>query len=217
MINKPRFTSQFSQTVIISTMLSILFNTIGILVLLFIFWKRLKEDYISNMIFTTSFYILVGVALASLLSFYIVPAWWFWVNILGIAAGLTLGIVRYRLKVFETIDALVPGMFFWLSMHFLRNAISVSDIASLIAFAALMILIVLFFVLDNQYKKFAWYKSGRIGFSGLTVLGAFFLARAIVAASFPNVLSFVGKADIIISSIMAFFSFLSVYNLSRRN
>lgn len=196
-------------------MLAVIFNAIGILVFLFIFWKRLKEDYVSNMIFTTSFYTLLGALAGHLVSFYFLPEWWFWTSLLGLSLGLVVGILRYRLRTFETIDAFVPGLFFWLSMVYLKDAILNYNLSSLFAFIALLSFMVIYFVLDNHYKRFAWYRSGRIGFSGFTLLGVFFLVRSLVAATFPNVLSFVGTPDIIISAVMAFSSFLSVFNLSR--
>lgn len=197
-------------------MLSVLLNTLGVLVFLFIFWRRLREDYVPGMIFTTSFYILTGVFAGILFSFYFISDWWFWLSILGFALGLGLGVLRFRLRFFETLDALVPGGFFWLSMHYLKDSISSSDLPSLIAFAVLFVLMVLFFILDGRYKRFSWYKSGRIGFAGLTMLGVFFLIRAVIAATFPHVLSFVGTTDIIVSSTFAFFAFLSVFNLARQ-
>jgi hypothetical protein len=216
MINLSQFASQFSQTVIINNMLPIFLNTLGALIFLFIFWKRLKEDYVSSMIFTTAFYMLVGILLGRLVSFYFVPKWWFWTESLGLATGLSLGILRHKLRVFESIEAVVPGLLVWLSLFFLENAIDESSLSSLFSSLVVILFVVLFFFLDNRYKGFAWYKSGRIGFSGLTALGVFFLARAVVAATFPYVLSFVGTWDAIISSIIAFFAFLTVFNLARQ-
>lgn len=197
-------------------MLSAFLNTLGALVFLFIFWKRLKEDYVSSMIFTTAFYMFVGLLLGRLASFYLIPKWWFWTESLGLATGFSFGILRYKLRVFESIEAAVPGLFVWLSLFFLESAINESSLSSLFSSLVVFLLVLLFFFLDSRYKGFAWYKSGRIGFSGLTVLGVFFLARAIVAASFPYVLSFVGTWDAIVSSIIAFFAFLTVFNLARQ-
>jgi hypothetical protein len=177
---------------------------------------RLREDYVSGMIFTTAFYILVGVFAGILVSFYFLTPWWFWLSVSGFLLGLGAGVLRFKLRFFETLDALTPGALFWLSMHYIENAISGSNLASLIAFGFLILLMVLFYVLDSRYKRLSWYKSGRIGFAGLTVLGTFFLTRAVVAATFPFVLSFVGTADIIMSSVFAFFAFLSVFNLARQ-
>lgn len=198
-------------------MLTVVFNTFGIFFFLFIFWKRLKEDYVSNMLFTMAFYIIVGVFLGRAASFYFLPQWWFWTSFVGLLLGYFIGILRYKLKVFESMDALVPGIIFWLSFYFLQGAIVTSNLPGLLASVYLLVLGILYFIFDKHYKSFSWYKSGRIGFSGLTVLGILFLSRAIVAATFPNVLSFVGTLDVILSAVIAFIAFLSVFNLARKN
>jgi len=42
-------------------MLGVIFLFLGIIIFLFFFWKRLKEDYSSERIFSTAFYILFGI------------------------------------------------------------------------------------------------------------------------------------------------------------
>jgi hypothetical protein len=175
----------------------------------------MKEDYVSKMIFTTSFYIIIGIFLGKIAAFYFFPQWWFWTSLLGLALGFSIGVLRFKLKVFESIDALNPGIIIWVSLYFLLNATLFSNLTSFWVFLNLIVLVSLYYVLDKHYKSFSWYRSGRIGFSGLTVLGIFFLSRAAVAATFPNVLSFVGTADIIISAVIAFCSFLVLFNLSK--
>lgn len=129
-------------------------------------------------------------------------------------AGLTLGILRYHLKVFESLEAAVISLLPWLGLIFLSDSIKASELSSLIGSLVIFSLIILFFLFDKHYKKFSWYKSGRIGFSGLTISGLFFLVRTAVAASFPFVLSFGGMHDVYLSGIVAFASFLAVFNLA---
>jgi hypothetical protein len=87
---------------------------------------------------------------------------------------------------------------------------------SLLAAVATLILIVTFYFFETKYKNFSWYKSGKVGFSGLAVLGIFFLVRALVALSFSFVLSFAGKFESVFSGITAFLFFLGVFNLARQ-
>ena len=47
-------------------------------------------------------------------------------------------------------------------------------------------------------------------------MGAFFLARAVVAMVLPFMLSFSGKYEVFLSGIVAFFSFMGVFNLARQ-
>lgn len=193
----------------------ILFDFLGIVVFLFFFWRRLKDDYASETIFSVSFYMLVGITLAAYSSRLISASFWFWLAFLGASLGLLLGVLRYRLRVFETIEAGAISLMPWLGLIFLQDSIKNSSLTSLGAFLVVFALIILFFFLDSHYKGFSWYRSGRIGFSGLSVLGLFFLIRAFIAIAIPNVLSFSGKYEVILSATLAFISFLSFFNLAR--
>lgn len=194
---------------------NILTTLVGIILFLFLFWKRLKEDYPSSQIFTTSFYVLVGVLLGFLVSLKVSPQSWFWFELIGIILGLGVGILRYKLRFFEVLEALTLGLLPWLALVFLRDSIINSSLASFLSFFAVTCLITLFAFLDSHYKNFSWYRSGRIGFSGLTTLGTFFLLRAAVASFFPFVISFVGKYEAILSGVAAFGFFLATFNLAR--
>lgn len=196
-------------------LLSFTTGLVGILVFLFIFWKRLKEDYASAMIFATSFYVILGIIAGQIIAGKFFPVWWFWFDLLGICLGLVFGILRFKLRIFETLEASVISLLPWLSLVFLKDSIKNSIMVSFFAFLVITFLIFLFMIFDRHYKKFTWYKSGRIGFSGLTTLGMFFLVRALVAATFSNMISFVGETDAIFSGVLAFLSFLAVFTLAR--
>jgi len=199
---------------------------IGLLPFLFFFWRRLKEDYTSGQIFTAGFYIIFSVfffILAFTLGIprviaaspiYSPSGLWFWGAVLGLMIGLGLSIWKLNLKFFETLEAGILGSFFWLAVIFLINSVRDSSVVSLTAFGVSAALILLFFFLDGRYKKFTWYRSGKIGFSGLAVAGTFFFVRAAVALFFPFVLSFVGKLDALISGSISFILFLLLYNLA---
>lgn len=192
------------------------FNIFGVIVFLYLFWKRLKEDYPANQIFSTAFYMLLGALFISLLAKRTIPEWWFWTNLSGLFLGLLLGIVRYKLRIFETIEAAAISLLPWFGLYFLGDSVKTAQISSFIGFLIISGLVSLFFVFDAHYKNFTWYKSGRIGFSGLTTLGLFFLLRATFASFFPDVVSFVGKYDALISAVVSFASFLAVFNLARK-
>jgi hypothetical protein len=194
----------------------ILFVLLGLFIFLFAFWKRLKEDYLSAQIFSTSLYILLGILLGNMISFKFFPDWWFWLSMAGIVIGFSIGIIKYRLKFFETTEALVISSLPGFSLILLDDSMNSSNPVSFVGFLIILLLILSFLFLDAHYKKFTWYKSGKIGFSGFTILGLFFLIRAAIASAFPNVLSFAGKPDIYLSAMIAFVSFLIVFNLSRQ-
>ncbi|MBI4153616.1 hypothetical protein HY503_01290 [Candidatus Woesebacteria bacterium] len=194
---------------------SIAVTLAGIVLFLFLFWRRLKEDYPSNQIFTTAFYVLGGILLGYAVSLKVSPASWFWIELAGIILGFALGILRYKLRFFEVLEALLLGLLPWLGFIYLRDSIENSSLHSFLAFFATACLITLFAFLSSHYKHFAWYKSGRIGFSGLATLGTFFLVRAAFASFFPFVISFIGKYEAILSGAAAFIFFLATFNLAR--
>ena len=195
---------------------NILVSLSGIIIFLLVFWKRLKEDYASNQIFTTSFYVLSGVALGYFISRRFLPNAWFWLVLGGIMLGLTLAVLRFKLKPFEAVEALTVGLLPWLGLLYLKDSIDHSSLSSFLAFFAVTCLLTLFSYLDNHYKNFSWYKSGRIGFAGLTTLGLFFLIRGMFASFFPFVISFLGRHEAIISGVSAFVLFLLTFNLARK-
>lgn len=195
---------------------SVASSLLGIVIFLFIFWNKQREDYPSGEIFSTSFYILLGIGLGYILSRNFFAPWWFWAGLVGMAAGLGLGLLRFRFRFFETFEALVIGILPWLSLVFLSDSISSSSIFSFAAFVVIVGLMALYHFLDRHYKSFSWYRSGRIGFSGLTVAGVFFLIRGVVASFFPFVLSFVVSVEAILSGVTAFTLFLLTFNLARQ-
>lgn len=195
---------------------TILLNLAGIIFFLFLFWKKLKEDYDSESIFTFAVFMAVGIGITSAISQRILPQWWFWASCFGASLGFILGRLKFKFRFFESLEAATIGLLPWLSFIFLQDAISSTSLPSLLAFIVLLLIIVFYIFLDAHYKKFTWYKSGKVGFSGLTTLGVLFLIRTAVAAGFPSMLSFLGPIDSIISGVIAFTSFLLVFNLSRQ-
>jgi hypothetical protein len=186
---------------------------VGVVLYFYNFWLRLKEDYISNLIFSTSFYSLFGMSLFVFISRLFLPQWWFWLGMLGAGLGLLLGIMRFNLRIFETIESAVISylillIFVYSALNFLGNTTGLQ--MALISLGYYL----LFLVFDKHYKGFTWYKSGRVGFSGMAVAGLFFVGRAFVAIFSDGVVSFVDN-DVILSGIISFISFLMLYNLSR--
>jgi len=194
----------------------ILLNITGVLFFFFLFWKKLKEDYDSESIFTFAVFIAAGIGIFSFISQRILPLWWFWASCLGATLGFIVGRLKFKFRFFESLEATTIGLLPWLSFIFLQDAISSTSLPSLIAFIVLLLVIAFYTFLDAHYKKLTWYKSGKVGFSGLTTLGVLFLIRTAVAAGFPSMLSFLGPIDSIISGVIAFTSFLLVFNLSRQ-
>lgn len=194
---------------------SILINFLGVLAFLFFFWRRLKEDYPANEIFSTAFLMITGIGLGTWLSRSYFPAWFFWTALAGAALGFTIGLFRFQFRFHESLEAAGVSALPWLSILFLRDSTASASLVSLFGFLITLFLFGAFYVLDIHYKKLTWYRSGRVGFAGLAVSGAFFLIRAGVAIFYPYVLTFAGRIDALISAIVAFVFFLLIYNLSK--
>lgn len=189
---------------------------LGSLIFLFIFWKKLREDYAGVQVFNSAIYILLGVFIGYFLAIKFYQPIWFWSGFFGLLAGLLLAEVRYKFRFFETLEAIVIGALPGLSLVFLSDSIKTSSIYSFIAFGVVVLLMGLYYYLDKYYKTFSWYRSGRIGFSGLSVAGLLFLLRALFALPFSFVLSFVNRYEVILSSVTAFIFFLLTFNLARK-
>src|SRR4030042_5727608 len=186
---------------------------IGILGFLFLSWRRLKEDYTSAIIFSFSFLLLAFIALGSLIGILLgrslaasnifnPQGLWFWGAFIFGSIGFAIcfftprGLAHFRMRLLETLEAVGLGFIF------LFFCISFGK--SILFSVAVGILIPFFFVINARYKSFSWYTSGKVGFAGLAVLGIFFLIRAIVALIDPTMISFIGKLDAILSSVVAF-------------
>ncbi len=185
--------------------ITILVNIFAFFVFLFVVWKRLKEDYSSENVFSLCFVTASGLFLGYVAASLFAPRYWFWTEILGILLGFVFLLIKIRLKFYETLEALFIAFLTWFGIYWVYLFIKTPTMTSFLATLLVACFIVLFYLLDGNYKNFAWYRSGRIGFSGLVTAGLFFLARSAV----------VEKVDAYLSGITSFVIFLLVYNLSR--
>jgi len=199
----------------VQILIKIFFTFLASLFFLFGIWNRLKEDYPAEKIFTLGFYTLLGIALGSILADNFFPSWWFWLSLLGAFVASVFGITRFKMRFFETIEALVYGLIILLLLVSLYQLIVFEASIWTYSFLFLAVMILIFHLLDRSYKKFSWYRSGRVGFTGMAILGLFFLSRSLLVLTLPNVVSFVGRIDAVLSAAISFFSFLAIFNLSR--
>lgn len=211
-----------------STVLLVLTNILGSLVFLFFLWKKLHEDYQSTKVFLTGFYIIGGILIGFIVSlFFVTPALhklyffdpkglWFWGSFIGASVSLTLSLIHFKMRFFEGLEAVSLGIFFWLFIFLLSYSLIYKNSFVLVFSGIVAVLIFVFFYIDKKYKSFGWYKSGKVGFTGLGLLALFFLVRSGIAIVNPYMLSFIGKIDALISAILSFVFFLSLYNLSNK-
>lgn len=194
----------------------IAFIFLGSLLFLFVFWKRLKEDYSSEIIFQSSLFILTGLFIGFILSKTFIPEWFFWLSFLGSLTGMALSIFKFRLRFYETSEALFLSSIPFVSLMFFVDSVTNSSLNSFLAFAGTLVLIFLAFWFDTNYKNYSWYKSGRVGFAGFAISSIFFTTRMIIAISGIGVLSFVGKLEVFASGIVAFTLLLLLFYLGRK-
>jgi len=199
--------------------------TIGIFGSLFLFWRELKEDYDNNQIFSfgllVSISVIVGFLVGLILktkvqgsNIFSSTGLWFWTSFIAGVIGWTIAYFKFKLKFFETLEASAVGFIFFIFVTNLINSLQPVNIKAILFALFSGLLVLIFYMLDSRYKRFSWYKSGRVGFSGLAILGIFFLIRAVVAMVDPSMVSFVGKTDAIVDSVVSFIFFLTLYNLS---
>ncbi len=194
----------------------IIYTTFAVLIFLYVFWRRLKEDYTQNQIFTTAFYILLGLVFGNILADALLPIWLFWLSFLGASLGMFLGIYRFKLRVFEVVEATVIGGLVLLFANYIFDWLVTKQLFSGLGAVIIILLMTAFWFLNKHYKRFTWYKSGKVGFSGMTILGTFFLIRTIIAIVLPHMISFVGSMDALISGTLSFLAFITLYNLARQ-
>jgi hypothetical protein len=188
---------------------------LGILVFLFIFWKRLKEDYSAEIIFKSATYILVGIGVALTIASNLFPLWFFWASLMGGLLGFSFAILKFRVKFYETLEALIMASLPWLGLVFLMDSAIKGSLSSFLAFAFMLIMMFVSYYFDTHYKRFGWYKSGRIGFAGISVAVIIFLIRSVIAITKVPVLSFVGSSEVTVSGAMAIVSSVLLFNLGR--
>jgi len=193
-----------------------LLGFLGVIVFLFIFWKRLREDYSSDVIFQVATYILVGLVLGLTASKLFFPIWFFWLSFLGALMGMFLMIAKFKLRFYETFEAFILAAMPTVSIMFFKDSIIHSSLNSFLAFVASLVFIFLAYWIDLNYKNFTWYESGKIGFTGLFVAILFFLVRTVIAITGIGVVSFVGRFEAIISGALVLICIGLLFNLGKK-
>ena len=188
---------------------------LGILIFLFIFWKRLRDDYASEIIFKSAGYIILGFFVGYFFAIRFFPVWFFWTSFIGGIIGFQFAILQFKVKFFETLEAYIMASLPWLGLIFLIDSVTASSLSSFIGFIGILIMVFLSYYLDTQYKRFNWYKSGRVGFAGLAVAIIFFIIRFLIAIFKVPMLSFAGRVEVIVSGLMAIVGIVLLFNLGK--
>jgi len=179
-------------------------NIFGIFIFFFLLWRILKDDYSYEKIFNLGFLIVSGFVLSLIISNYLAKDYWFWIYLLGLASGFMFGILKQKMKFFDSFEGFVVGSLSWVSLVLITDAITKSSLSTFISFWVSLLCIFLFFFLNTVYRGFTWYKSGRVGFSGVVTAIVFFIFWAIIGH------------EPILSLTVAFFLFLLLYSLAKK-
>lgn len=195
---------------------SIVVGLTGMLIFLFVFWKRLKEDYSSEIIFKSGASVLLGILIGWAVSSKLYPPAFLWFEFLGALGGLGFAAYFYRVRFYETLEAFVISVLPMVSLLFLKDSVISSSLNSFIAFLTVLIFIFAFYYLDIHYKNFTWYKSGKIGFTGLATLILIFVVRSGLALWRITMISFLSGYEIYLSLVGAVVSLILLINLGRQ-
>lgn len=166
----------------------------------------MKDDYHYERIFNLSFITLATLSISSLISTNFFPVYQFWFNLFGLTLGYGIGGYWQKIKFYESFNSLVISLLPWFGVIHLVRSIANSSLIEFVIFWVCLLLIFLYFLIESQYRKFIWYKSGRVGFSGLMIAGIFFALQVVVL---DNIF------EKYISTAIAFVFFLLLYKLSR--
>ena len=133
---------------------------------------------------------------------------WFWAVMATLFVSQMVIARLTQMKYYEVFEASALSSLYLLISFFISQTLFLGAglILGLVAF---------YYFLEHNYKQFAWYRSGKVGFSALTTLAIFFLVRALVAFVAPEALLLFGKIDTIISSLAAMITFASLYQLAQ--
>jgi hypothetical protein len=184
----------------------------------FLYWRNLKEDYISSKILTSGLIIMLltlGLAVAPMLvtqyisdsSIFIKAGLWFWGGVIGFLLGVFISKWRFGFRLNESFDAAINGLWAFLAIL----CIPFYPVGLVIC----LILLGVYYLVKLNYKKFTVYRSGKIGIAGLITVGIFFIIRAVVAIFLDShMLSLIGKIDGIMSATAVFITFLALYYLA---
>lgn len=192
-----------------------LFTVVASVSFLYFFWKKLKDDYSQSQIFTTGFYSLFGLSAGYVISHIYLPEHWFWLSFIGSTLGVLIGMKRFKMRLFETLEGFIVGALDILLVFGIYNLATKFNYIDLVGVIAVFFLMILFFYINKRYKRYVWYRSGKVGFSGLLVAGFYFVFRASFLL-FSGIINRSNIAEAIFSGVLAFASFLALYNLSRK-
>lgn len=185
-------------------------NVLGIFLFLYVYWKKLKEDYLSEKIFNFAFILIAVTFFAYFISTKFLIGYWFWVVFLAQLITILIA-TKFKFDFFENFEGYILSILPWLSLFYLTDSVQKSSLSSFLLFWISLTLIFVYLLIQNFYRKFTWYKSGKIGFVSLSVVLLFFACRILMSAFFGQLISFATQYEIILSATVISISFLILF------
>lgn len=190
-------------------------NLLGISVLIYVFWKKLKDDYHYEKIFNLAFVLLTFFIVSVIITKFIPSDFNFWISLFALSLGFYIGIRKQKMSLFESLDAFVVGSLPWLGLVYLFDTTKNSSLYSFIGFWFALICIFLYSFISSTYKGYSWYKSGRVGIAGVITGIVFFALRIISSIFMPSMLFIADGFEIYLSLSGALLFFILLYNLMK--
>lgn len=172
--------------------------------LAFVLWRKLKEDYQEDLIFSLTIILVGTLLLASKIFGTYLPDFSFWGIVVSLIFITFYSLKKLGFKFFESIDALSIGglwFLFFLGADWLLK-IRVFAPAAVLNIVVISLSLLSYKFFSGRYRRFFWYPSGKVGFPGLASLAIFFLLYGAVAFYSWPVLSFPWMVNIGASVIL---------------
>jgi hypothetical protein len=189
------------------------------IIYLFLFWRKLREDYYQEALFSLSLVqVLVLTGLYWLIQYRLVLNFYYLEVVFVVIAYLlvSLWFKRGEVNKIEIIEGSLIAYWwvnlFWCTLLLFKDWSHWQSLG-LEVFVTVLSLVV-YLIVNNNYKKFGWYRSGRVGIAGLTALGAALLLKGSVVFVFPTVFHF--PIAPLIFGAFAFLDFMLVYMLANQ-
>ncbi len=201
--------------ILVAMILLLIANILGISLFLFILWKKLRDDYLSQQIFSTGFFIATLIMVLKITYYLLNYPDNIFIIILILAISAIVAIRRFRFNTLEFTDSLVISFLSWHAISQLAYILKL-DLQAALELLASCILIFVFLFLQPRYKSFNFYKSGKIGFCGMAVISLYFLYRTAIAMISDDMLFFSKFVDLSIALTVFLVSTLTTINLSAK-
>lgn len=155
---------------------------LAVFIFAFIIWKKLREDYPNELIFSFTLALLASGS----------SGWWifqkfatpfaFWgVFVLPVILGLYF-VKKFDMRPFEVIDAVAVSWFWFAFLGTAGSLLATLQMPSILSLPQVLIPLVslgMYSFFIRNYRSFSWYPSGKVGFAGIASLALYFLLFAV--------------------------------------